>query len=106
MESAKLYVGNLPFSATEDELRNLFAQAGDVSEIRLITDRETGRPKGFGFITMGSEDSATEAMDKFNGYDMGGRKLRIDKARPSTGGGGGGRGGRPSGRGGGFRDQR
>ncbi|HHY89614.1 MAG TPA: RNA-binding protein [Chloroflexi bacterium] len=79
---AKLYVGNLPYETTESELRTLFSEAGTVSDIALITDRETGRMKGFGFITMSSQDEAAKAIQLFNGKDMGGRPLTVNAARP------------------------
>jgi len=94
---SRLYVGNLPFSATEDEIRDLFGQNDrNVVEVKLITDRETGRPRGFGFVEMGSDDDAQRAIDELNGYSMGGRPLTVNEARERGGGGGGG------GRGGGF----
>jgi RNA recognition motif-containing protein len=99
----KIYVGNLPFSATESEVRDLFAQHGTVDSVALPTDRETGRPRGFGFVEMPQAD-AQKAMQALNGFNMGGRPLRVNEAqdRPRTGGGGGG--GRPGGGGsrGGF----
>ncbi len=76
----KLYVGNLPFSATEDELRALFEQHGTVHSVRLISDRETGRPRGFGFVEM-DEDAADAAIEATDGQDMGGRPLRVNEAR-------------------------
>lgn len=90
----KLYVGNLPFSATEQELRDLFGQHGTVDTVNVITDRETGQPRGFGFIEMSEgADSAISALD---GSDMGGRNLKVNEARPREDrGGGGGGGGRP-----------
>ncbi|MCB1181901.1 RNA-binding protein [bacterium] len=89
----KLYVGNLPFSATDDELRNLFGQHGNVHSVALINDRETGRPRGFGFVEM-DDDAAVAAMQALDGADMGGRALRVNEAqeRQRGGGGGGGRG--------------
>jgi len=88
----KIYVGNLPWSATEDEVSQLFGQHGDVASVALITDRETGRPRGFGFIEM--EDSAAQAaISALDGYEMGGRPLRVneaqDRPRRNSGGGGG-----------------
>jgi len=94
--SKKIYIGNLPFRATEDEIRQLFEQHGEVTSVTLITDRETGRPRGFGFVEMddAGADAAVEALD---GKDFGGRNLRVNEARPREdrprGGGGGGRGG-------------
>jgi len=101
MES-KLYVGNLPYTATEEELSSLFSQAGTVTSVAIIKDRETGRSKGFAFIEMSNSDEAQKAISILNGRDMGGRDLRVSIARPrEEGGGGGGRGGFGGGRGGG-----
>jgi len=103
----RIYVGNLPFSAREDDVRELFAQYGEVVSVVLPTDRETGRPRGFGFVEMASED-AQKAIDALNGRDFGGRQLNINAAREreerprgSYGGGGGGYGGGGGGYGGG-----
>jgi RNA recognition motif-containing protein len=85
-------VGNLPFSATEGELRDLFSQHGAVESVSLISDRETGRPRGFGFIEMPDDDAQT-AIRALDGTDLGGRTLRVNEARPRTEGGGGGGGG-------------
>ena len=79
----KLYVGNLPFSATEDEIRELFGQHGEVESVELLTDRETGRPRGFGFVQM-ADSAADAAMAALNGKDMGGRPLRVNEARERT----------------------
>ena len=89
----KLYVGNLPFSATNQEVEALFGQHGTVHSVALINDRETGRPRGFGFVEM-DDDAATAAISALDGSDMGGRPLRVNEAqeRPRGGGGGGGRG--------------
>lgn len=76
----KIYVGNLPFSATQDEVQDLFAQYGDVLSVNLITDRETGRPRGFGFVEM--ETGAEEAINALHQSDMGGRSLNVNEARP------------------------
>lgn len=97
---AKIYVGNLPFSASEDEIRTLFGKHGTVETVSLPTDRETGRPRGFGFVEMPQAD-ASRAIQALNGYSMNGRPLRVNEAqdKPRTGGGGG----RPGGGGGGFR---
>lgn len=81
MES-KLYVGNLPFSARDDGLQELFAQAGTVVSATVITDRESGRSKGFAFVEMSSPEEAEKAIQMFNGYSMGGRDLRVNVARP------------------------
>ena len=98
----KLYVGNLSYETTEDELRTLFAQAGTVSEVALIKDRDTGRSKGFAFVTMSSQDEATKAIQQFNGKSMGNRQLTVNAARPrEERSGGGGGGGYDSNRGGG-----
>lgn len=87
----KLYVGNLPFSATETEVREMFEQHGSVESISLITDRDTGRPRGFGFVEM--NDGAEAAMSALNGTQMGERSLTVNEAkkREDRGGGGGGR---------------
>lgn len=87
----KIYVGNLPYSATEDELRDLFAQHGDVTSVSLVNDRETGRPRGFGFVEMADED-AESAIQALDGAQMGGRTLKVNEARPRENGGGGGGG--------------
>ena len=99
----KLYVGNLPFSATEAEISELFSKHGTVHSVALINDRETGRPRGFGFVEM-DDDAAIAAASALNGKDMGGRDLKVNEAqdRPKrTGGGGGGGGGYGGGGGGG-----
>ncbi|MEZ4647429.1 MAG: RNA-binding protein [Candidatus Eisenbacteria bacterium] len=92
----KLYVGNLPFSATEDEINQVFSQHGTVHSVKLINDRETGRPRGFGFVEM-DDDAALAAIDAMDGAQMNGRALRVNEAEDRRGGGGGGGGG------GGFR---
>jgi len=91
----KLYVGNLSYSVTETSLQDLFSQAGEVASARIITDRASGRSKGFGFVEMSNEDGAQAAIDKFNGQEFEGRKLTVNEARPMEprSGGGGGRGG-------------
>jgi RNA recognition motif-containing protein len=91
----KLYVGNLPFTATEESVRTLFAPHGTVEKVSLITDRDSGQPRGFGFVEMSSAD-ASRAMQSLNGQDFGGRPLKVNEAqdKPRSGGGGGG-GGRP-----------
>lgn len=83
--SKKIYVGNLPFSATEDEVRDLFSQYGTVESVALISDRETGQPRGFGFVEMGDDD-ATKAISALDGSEMGGRNLRVNEARPRESG--------------------
>ncbi len=88
----KIYVGNLPFSATEESLRALFSAHGTVEKISLITDRDTGKPRGFGFVEMSNSD-ASRAMQALNGQDFEGRALRINEAQERQRSGGGGRGG-------------
>jgi cold-inducible RNA-binding protein len=95
----KIYVGNLPFTATDAEVRELFAAHGTVNSVSLITDRETGRPRGFGFVEMDDEEGAA-AIGALDGQDLGGRTLRVNEAKPRREGGGGGGGGRPRGGGG------
>ena len=91
----RLYVGNLPFSVDESTLRSLFEQnERTVEEVKLITDRDTGRPRGFGFVEMGSSEDADKAIRELDGYSLEGRALKVNEARERTGGGGrGGRGG-------------
>lgn len=107
----RLYVGNLPFSADEDQVRDLFSQNGrSVTEVKIVTDRDTGRPRGFAFVEMGSNQDAEAAIRELNGRDFGGRSLTVNEARERSsgggggggyaGGGGGGRGGRGGGGGG------
>lgn len=93
--TSKLFVGNLDFKATRQEVEDLFAEVGEVEEVFLPTDRATGRPRGFAFVTFVNEDHAEEAIERFNGYELSGRELRVNAAeerppRPSFGGGGGG----------------
>ncbi len=90
----KLYVGNLPFQTTEDDLDGLFGQVGSVESVRIITDRDTGRSRGFGFVEMGDEE-ADKAIEQLNGTELDGRALTVNEARPQSPrqGGGGGRGG-------------
>lgn len=105
--NTKMYVGNLPFQATEDEVRDLFSEYGAVSEVALVMDRETGRPRGFAFVTMGDATAMEAAIRGANGRSVGGRALVVNEARPREerpafdrgnrggyGGGGGGGGGR------------
>ena len=107
--AAKLFVGNLSFQATEEDLRELFAQAGTVETVRIITDQFTGRPRGFGFVEMATKEEATKAVEMLNGRLFRDRNLVVDEARPQPqrgAGGGGGprdRGPRPGGPGGGWR---
>lgn len=92
----KLYVGNLPYTATENELKDLFAAAGAVESAAVITDKFSGRSKGFGFVEMATPEEAQKAVEMFNQHDMGGRKLSVSEARPKEdrprnfGGGAGG----------------
>lgn len=95
----KIYVGNLPYSATESELRDVFGEHGTVESVSLVSDRETGRPRGFGFVEM-DDAGATAAISALDGKDMGGRSLRVNEARPRREGGGGGGGGYGGGGGG------
>jgi len=99
---AKIYVGNLPFSAGEADVRALFGQYGTVESVSLPTDRETGRPRGFGFVEMSQADAA-RAIQALNGHDMGGRPLRVNEAQDKPRTGGGGRMGGGGGGGGGYR---
>src|SRR5215210_6275549 len=102
--ATKLYVGNLSFRTSGDELRDLFSQAGTVESASVIEDRETGRSRGFGFVEMATAEEAAKAIEMFNGKDLGGRNLTVNEAKPKTdrgGGGGGGRGGYGGGGGGG-----
>lgn len=91
----KLYVGNLPFTAEEDQLAQHFGQAGNVESVKIITNRDTGRSKGFAFIEMATDEEAQTAISKFNGVDYNGRPLTVNEARPqeNRSGGAGGRGG-------------
>lgn len=112
--SKKLYVGNLPYTTTDAQLKDLFSQAGAVESAMLPIDKMSGRPRGFGFVEMADDDGAAKAVETFNGYELDGRKLVVNEARPmaerpprrSFGGGGngggygGGRGGFGGGRGG------
>jgi RNA recognition motif-containing protein len=104
--SAKLFVGNLSFDLTENDLQDAFAAHGTVVEANLMMDRETGRPRGFGFITMSPPAEAQKAMDALNGKELSGRALTVNLARPrEERSGGGGGGGRRDFRGGGGRDR-
>jgi RNA recognition motif-containing protein len=106
-----LFVGNLPFGTTDDALREHFAPFGEVQQVRIMTDRDTGQSRGFAFVEMAQDEDAAKAITALNGQDFGGRQLTINEARPRperTGGfrpGGGGGGKRPGGRGG-FRGDR
>lgn len=85
----KIYCGNLPYSATESEIREVFGAHGTVESVSLVADRETGRPRGFGFVEM-DDEGAIAAIAALDGTDMGGRSLRVNEARPRREGGGGG----------------
>ena len=87
-----IYVGNLPYTASESEIEQLFAEFGDVQRVNVPIDRDSGRPRGFGFVEMGDDD-ARNAIAALDGTDFGGRDLRVNEARPRGEGGGGGRGG-------------
>ena len=89
--NSKLYVGNMSFNTTEDALRTAFSQFGSVTDVYIANDRETGRPRGFAFVTMGTEQESKAAIEKMNGADLDGRALTVNEARPKTEGGGGGR---------------
>jgi RNA recognition motif-containing protein len=92
----RLYVGNLPYAVTELDLRDLFSGLGTVTDAKIVSDRETGRPRGFGFVEMSTEDEAQKAIAELNGRDVQGRQVTVKEAedrRPAGGGGGGGRGG-------------
>jgi cold-inducible RNA-binding protein len=93
--TTKLYVGNLAFETSSNDLQTLFAQAGTVEIVSLIVDRETGRSRGFGFIEMSTKEEGAAAITQFNGKDLGGRTLKVNEAKPreDRGGGGGGRNG-------------
>ena len=95
----KIYVGNLPLSTTDNDLRTLFEAHGQVTSASVVMDRETGRPRGFGFVEMGTKEDAESAIQKLNGTELKGRTITVNEARPKTersfggGGGGGNRGG-------------
>ena len=106
--SVRLYVGNLPFSVTEQDLEELFGQSGQVDSANVVTDRDTGRSRGFGFVEMETQEAADAAIQALNGYELSGRALTVNEARPKENrssrggfGGGGGRGGFGGGGGGG-----
>lgn len=106
MSNSKLYVGNMSFKTSEDELRSAFGQFGSVTDVYVAMDKMTGRPRGFAFVTMGTAEEAKLAAEKMNGADLGGRALTVNEARPKEEGagrsfGGGGGGGRGFGGGGG-----
>jgi len=98
---AKVFVGNLDFNTTKSEVQQLFAEVGEIKDVFLPMDRESGRPRGFAFVEYASDDDAAKAIEKFNGYQLGGRALRVNAAEDRPRGGGGGRpGGGGGGRGG------
>ena len=99
----KLYVGNLAFTTSSQDLQELFAQAGTVQSASVVEDRDTGRSRGFGFVEMSSQEEATAAIEQFNGKEVNGRSLTVNEAKPreNRAGGGGGRGGYGGNRGGG-----
>src|SRR5262245_29496638 len=93
----RLYVGNLPYAVTELDLRDLFGGLGTVTDAKIVTDRETGRPRGFGFVEMSTEEEARKAIEEINGRDVQGRQVAVKEAEDRRGGGGGGGGGRHGG---------
>jgi RNA recognition motif-containing protein len=98
----RLYVGNLSFNTSEEELRGAFSQFGEVTDAQIVLDRDTGRSRGFGFVTMGTDDATKSAIEQMNGYSLDGRNIRVSEAEERRpGGGGGGGGGRGFGGGGG-----
>jgi cold-inducible RNA-binding protein len=101
--SRKLYVGNLPFTTDETQLQDLFAQAGTVDTVNVVRDRETGRARGFAFVEMGTDEEAQAAIKQLNSFELGGRALTVNEARPKTEGGFGGGGGYGAGGGDGRR---
>ena len=106
--NTKLFVGNLSFNTTENDLQDAFAAHGTVTEANLMTDRSTGRPRGFGFVTMGSPEEAQRAIEAMNGAMVDGRSLTVNEARPKeerVRGGGGFRGGRDRGNRSGYRQR-
>ena len=106
---SRLYVGNLPYSATEDQLTELFSRAGQVDNVRVMRDMATGRARGFAFVEMASDEDAQKAITELNEYQMEGRPLVVNEARPKPeggfGGGGANRGGRPGGGGRNFESE-
>lgn len=102
--SVKLYVGNLPHQMTEEQLQSIFSEAGHVASAKIITDRQTGQPRGFGFVEMETKLEGQKAISMLNGKNIDGRALSVNEARPQQKGGfGGGRGGGGRGGGGGYR---
>jgi cold-inducible RNA-binding protein len=101
----RLYVGNLSFNSTAESVRAAFSEVGEVTDVHIVMDRDSGRPRGFGFVTMGSEQEASAAIAQLNGADIDGRQVRVNEAEERKGGGGGG-GFRGGGGGGGGRPDR
>ncbi|HEX9821232.1 MAG TPA: RNA-binding protein [Methylomirabilota bacterium] len=93
----KLFIGGLPFSTSNEQLRDLFAECGEVASATVVTDRDTGRSRGFGFVEMATPEAAEEAITRYNGRDYEGRRLQVEKAKSPAGGGGGGRPARTAG---------
>ncbi|KAF7350436.1 RNA-binding domain-containing protein [Mycena venus] len=91
--SSKLYIGNLSYNTNDDSLRNCFASFGNITDSIVMKDRETGRSRGFGFVTYSTDDEAQQAIDRMNDQDLDGRRVRVNLANPRPGGGGGGYGG-------------
>ena len=98
----KLYVGNLAFQTSSEDLQQLFSQAGTVESASVVEDRETGRSRGFGFVEMSSKEEGQRAIEQFNGKELQGRNLNVNEAKPRENRGGGGRGGFGGNRGGGY----
>src|SRR5512134_3460992 len=98
---SKVFVGNLDYNTRREEVQTLFSQVGEIRDVFLPTDRETGRPRGFAFVEFAADEDAAKAIEKFNGYELGGRALRVNAAEDRPRGGGGSRG-FGGGRGGGF----
>jgi hypothetical protein len=101
--ASKIFVGNLDYQTRKEEVQDLFSQVGEIRDVFLPTDRETGRPRGFAFVEFANEEDAAKAIEKFNGYQLGGRALRVNAAEDRPRGAGGGGGGRGFGGGGGGR---
>jgi RNA recognition motif-containing protein len=89
----RLYVGNLAYSVTEADLREVFTESGNVADVKVVLDRESGRPRGFAFVEMSTDDEAAKAMETLNGREIQGRAISVSEARERSGGGGGGGGG-------------
>lgn len=98
-----IYVGNLPYTATEDDLNDLFAEFGPVERVKIITDRDTGQSKGFAFVTLADQSRLNDAVEALNEKDFSGRPLRVNASEPRAAGGGGGGGGYKGGGGGGYK---